>query len=166
MGIDRLTIGDKRPPPKELRPRMGTPGFQQTNVNDMKKGVESYKNVKNRKPLKYYVKRKVSEVKEAVRNGRYVQLCIDYGKFNDMAGKTGDPNFRGGHSVGVYGQKKKKDGTVMWLLWDPLDDSRRASIPQGARWVKRNILVQSMVAFGSGGSNNIWAGVFAGGKKK
>ena len=100
----------------------------------------------------------MESVKKAVARGAFVQLAIDYGKFNDMQKrKTGDPNFRGGHSVGVMGERKK-NGVVEWLMFDPLDDGRRSGIPKGPRWVKRGDLIAALKAFGTGGS--VYAGVF------
>ncbi len=165
MGIDRVTFGTKRPAPDELRKRMRTPGPQQTNIWDMQLGVQSYKGIKGRKPLKYYIKRKVSEVKAAVRRGKAVQVCIHYGKWNDIMPKTGDPSFRGGHSFLVQEERRRKDGTVLWLLFDPVDDGRRTAIPQGPRWVPRHKVIRAMVAFG-GSRDSIYAGVFAGGQKR
>ena len=165
MGMDAQTIGRLKPGPQELREKMGTPGPQQTNIWDMKQGVERYKGGSKWRPMRYYIKRTVADVKAAVRNGKPVQCCVHYGKLNDLLNKTGDPNFSGGHSVLVYQQKKRSsDGEIMWLFWDPLDDSRRSSIPQGPRWVPRWKVIQSMIAFG-GSSTSIYAGVFAGGGK-
>lgn len=165
MGIDAITQGQRRPAPQELRERMGTPGPQQTNIWDMKKGVESYKNVPGRKPLRYYIKRKLSELKQAAAAGKPIQLCIHYGVWNQQASKTGDPFFTGGHSVLIRGQRRK-GGRVQWLLFDPLDDSRRSSIAQGPRWVDRSKLIAAVLAFAGGNPNGIYVGVFAGGQKK
>lgn len=165
MGIDFLTKGDLVVGIADLRKRMGRPGPQPTNVQNAKTGVESYRKPKvNRKPLKYYIKTRISDLAPAVAKGKYAQLAIDYGKFNDLMFKTGDPNFRGGHSVGVLGQRKK-NGVVQWLLFDPLDDGRRSNIPKGPRWVPKWKLVRAMESF-AGGKNRCYAGVFSGGGKK
>lgn len=166
MAMDKQTKGRLKPGPQELRERMGTPGPVTTNVWDAKKGVESYKGGTKYKPMRYYIKRKVSEVSQAVRAGKPVQLAIHYGVFNDLARKTGDPNFRGGHSVMVCEQKVLKNGTVMWLLYDSLDDSRRSTIPQGPRWVKKSIIVAALKALAGGNPNAIFAGVIGGGQPK
>lgn len=164
MGIDYQTKGQVVPGITDIRKRMGRTGPDQSNVYDAAKCVESYKAIRGRKPLRYYIKSRVSDVEAAVKAGKYVQLCIDYGKFNDLMGKTGDPYFRGGHSVGVLGQRKK-NGVVQWLLFDPLDDQRRRGIPKGPRWVPKWKLKKALEAFG-GGAGRCYAGVFGGGQKR
>lgn len=166
MGMDKQTRGRLLPGPVELRKRMGSEGPVPTNVWDAKQGVESYKGGTKYRPMRYYIKRKVSDVKAAVRDGKPVQCAIDYGRFNDLMNKTGDPYFRGGHSVMVVEQKRWADGTIVWLLYDPLDDQRRSTIPQGPRWVPRSKVVAAMVALAGGNSNGIWAGVIGGGQKR
>jgi len=163
--MDGQTKGRLKPGPVELRKRMGTPGPQQTNIWDMQKGVESYGGGNKWRAMRYYIKRTTVDVKNAVRNGKKLQVCIHYGKWNDLMNKTGDPNFAGGHSVGIYGQKKWNDGTIVWLLWDPLDDARRSVIPAGPRWVPRWKVLGAMVAFG-GSPTSIYAGVIGGGQKR
>ena len=165
MMMDAKTKGRLKPGPVELREKMGTPGPQETNIWDMKKGVESYKGGNKYRPMRYYIKRTIADTKAAIRDGKPMQVCIHYGKWNDLLWKTGDPNFTGGHSIGVYRQKKLKSGTVMWLVWDPLDDARRSVTPAGPRWVKRAHVVAAMVAFG-GSSTSIYAGVISGGGAK
>jgi hypothetical protein len=134
-----------------------------TNIYDMKKGVESFR-PRGREPLRYYIKSRIADVKTAVQAGKYVQACIDYGTFNRLAGKTGDPNYRLGHSIGVKGQRSHM-GDIEWRIYDSLDDRRREGIPQGWRWVDRDIIVRSMEAF-AGGTGRCYAGVFGGGQKK
>lgn len=165
MMMDAQTKGRLKPGPTELREKMGTPGPQQTNVWDMKQGVESYGGGSKYEPMRYYIKRTVADTKAAIRAGKPMQVCIHYGKWNDVMNKTGDPYFTGGHSFGIYRQKKRKDGTVMWLLWDPLDDARRTVIAVGPRWVPRSKVIVAMIAFG-GSSTSIYAGVIGGGRKR
>ena len=165
MGVDYLTKGQKVPGITELRRRGNVPGPQPTNVQDAKLAVESYQKIKGRKPLRYYIKSRIADVKTAVAKGKFVQCAIDYGKFNDLMHRTGDPNFRGGHSIGILGQKTLKSGRVRWLLWDPLDDNRRGEIPQGPRWVDRWKVIRSMESF-AGGKGRCYAGVFGGGQKR
>lgn len=161
MGIDALTGGQVVPPIPEIRQRMSTEGNQTTNVYDAERGVESYDHIPGRQPLHYSVARDTGLVKDAIRNGRPVQLAIDYGDFN-RTGRTGDPNFRDGHSVLVKGQRTH-DGEVEWFLFDPLDDARRAGIPRGPRWVSRERLVSALEAFAPSG---IYAGIFTGGNRR
>jgi len=162
MGLDKLTEGELVPTIPALRKRMGTPGPVQTNVYDAREGVESYR-VKGRKPLRYTIRDRIADVKRAVAGGKYVQCCIDYGHFN-RSGRTGDPVFTGGHSIGVLGQRERQ-GEMWWLLWDPLDDARRAGIPQGPRWVPRDRIVSAMESF-AGAQGRAYAGVFTGGRKR
>jgi hypothetical protein len=166
MGMDKATKGRLKPHPPELRKRMGTPGPQTTNVYDAQQGVQSYKGGTKWRPMRYYIKRRVSDVKAAVRDGKPVQLAIHYGAFNDVMGRTGDPYFRGGHSIMVCEQKKWKDGTVVWLLYDSLDDQRRMTIPQGPRWVPRWKVIKALTALANGNPNAIWAGVIGGGQAR
>ena len=163
MGIDYQSKGKKVPTISTIRQKMGRPGAQQTNIYNARDCVDGMP-VPGRKPLRYFIKSRVGDVTAAVKGGKYVQLCIDYGKFNDLMGKTGDPNFRGGHSVGVLGQRTK-NGVVQWLLFDPLDDNRRSNIPQGPRWVPKWKLVRALEKFG-GGKGRCYAGVFGGGQKR
>jgi hypothetical protein len=159
MGIDHRTNRVVHIP--DLRRRMGTPGAQVTNVFDAKRGVESYR-FRGRKPLTYTIRTLLSEVRGAVASGRYVHIAIDYGKFNAMPGRTGDPNFRGGHSIGVWGQRRR-NGRVQWRIYDPLDDHRRPEIPQGPRWVNREKVTKAAEAFARG-NGRCYAGVFGGGQ--
>jgi hypothetical protein len=143
MAIDAATRGQLKLTVAQVRGRMGVPGPQPSNVDDAKRGVESVQG------LRYYRLRTVAKLRQAVASSRPVHLCIDYGTFNRLAGRTGDPRFAGGHSVLVLGQRKH-DGAVWWRLFDPLDDARRAGIPQGWRWVRRQHLLQAALDFGGG----------------
>lgn len=151
MGLFAITDGYLRPDIPDIRRRMGRIGPQQTNTSNAQQCVQSY-------GLQYFRKSDVESVKKAVANGKPVQLALDYGVLNDRLDKTGDPNFRGGHSVLVFGQKKASNGDILWRLYDPLDDGRRSGIPQGPRWVKRAALVAALKAFGT--SSGVYAGVF------
>lgn len=163
MGVDFQTKGEKVPRITTLRRRAGKSGPKPTSIYDAKKAIDGM-NVRNRKPLRYYIKSRIADVKTAVKAGKYVHVCIDYGKWNDLMRRTGDPLFRDGHSMGVLGQRTWK-GEVQWLLWEPLEDHRRANIPQGPRWVPREHVVKAMEAFG-GGAGRCYAGVFGGGGKR
>lgn len=160
MGVAALTHGELVPDIPEIRDRMGQGGNQTTNVFDAQEAVESFRHVPGRRPLHYAVLRTSGDVKAAVQHGRPVQLAISYGAFN-ASGKTGDPAFRGGHSVLVVGQRVK-DGEVQYRLLDPLDDARRAGIPQGPRFVARERLIHALEAFSPG---TVFAGSFTGGAR-
>jgi len=164
MGIDKLTEGQVVPTMVQMRKRMGTPGPVRTNVYDARDGVESYTRVKGRSPLRYVIRDRIEDVQAAVKRGRFVQLCIDYGEWNRLMPRTGDPNFTGGHSVGVCGQRTR-NGKVKWLLFDPLDDARRPEISgPGPRWVPRDKLIAAAEAFAQA-PGRCYAGVFFGGRR-
>ena len=165
--MDEQTNGRLKPGPQELRQRSNNQGCTTNTMWDLKVGVESYKGNEKWRPMKFYIKRKVSEVKAAVREGKPVVIAIDYGVFNNVMNKTGDPNFRGGHAVEISEQKRRPDDNeVMWLLYDSLDDQRRTSIPAGPRWVPRWKVIKAMLGLSRGNSNGIYAGVLAGGGKR
>ena len=163
VGIDFVSKGQKVPRITTIRKRMGRPGPQPTNIWNARDCVDGMV-VKGRKPLRYFIKSRIADVRTAVAKGKYVHACIDYGKFNALAARTGDPNFTGGHSVGILGQRTK-NGVVQWLLWDSLDDHRRPSIPAGPRWLRRETIIRSMEAF-AGGTGRCYAGVLGGGQKR
>jgi hypothetical protein len=140
---------------------MGKPGPQTTDVTDFARAVPTFR-VKGRAPLRYRILTTIAEVKQALREGRLVHLCIHYGVFNREAFRTGDPSFAGGHSVAILGHRIR-DGVAQVHLYDPLDDSRRQGIPQGPRWIARDHLVKAAEAF-AGARGRCWAGVFTGGR--
>lgn len=164
MGVDERTRGEKVPTVPAIRQRMGEQGPQTTSILDAQKAVESYRRIKGRKPLRYLVRWTVEGVKEAIGRGRMVQLAIDYGMFDRLMLRTGDPAFDGGHSVDVLGVRERH-GETWWLLWDPLDDARRAGIPQGPRWVPARKLIAALEAF-AGGAGRAQAGIFQGGQER
>lgn len=164
MGIDKLTEGQKVPGITEVRRRAGTPGPQTTSTADAQRCVESYERIRGRRPLRYFVRSHIEDVEVAIRRGRMVQLAIDYGTFKRLMRRTGDPAFTGGHSVDMLGERERR-GRTWWLLWDPLDDQRRAGIPQGPRWVPARHVMAAVEAFG-GGPGRCQAGLFAGGRPR
>ena len=170
MGLDQISRGQLIPSIPDIRQRMGKAGNQTTNTSDAERAVESWDDEMvafKRKPLRY--ERRQGEawlrlLDDALKGGAYAHLAIDYGVFNDRCKahgvRTGDPRFRGGHSVGIMGWKRDEKGTVFWRLWDPLDDARRPRvIPKGPRWVRRSILVAAWKAFGG------YFGIFRGGER-
>ena len=164
VGVDKLTEGEKVPRMPEMRQRMGTPGPQTTNVLDIKRGVESYKRPKGREPLRFLLRNSTAGLMKAARRGRGVQWCIDYGVWNRIMGRTGDPNFTGGHAVDTMGFRVR-NGEDWLLLYDSLDDKRRSEIPQGPRWVRARKVIAAAEAF-AGGNGRAQGGVFAGGQKR
>jgi hypothetical protein len=164
MGIDFLTKGRKRPGVWDLRRRGNVTGPVPTSVWDAKLAVESFDSIRGLTPLRYYIRRDIESVRRAVHNGKYVHVCVDYETMNKLMTRTGDPNFKGGHSIGVLGERKL-GGTVQWRIFDPLDDARRAEIPQGPRWVKRWKVIRAMEDFALG-EGRCYAGVFGGGRKR
>ena len=148
FGIDQLTRGQLRPTIVEIRERMGKEGPVTTNTTDAERCVESYDNEMSRidrRPLKYDRYRGGAfrrHLVDALKAGDFVQIAIDYGTFNRRLGfRTGDPNFVGspgrpaGHSVGGHGWRDRDTREPEMFLFDPLDDGRRAGIPDGPRWV-------------------------------
>jgi hypothetical protein len=163
MGVAARTEGELVPSVYTIRDRMDREGYQPTSVLDAERAVDGWRSP-GRRPLRYHVVDDIDDVDAAVEQGRYVHACIDYGRFNQLAGRTGDPGFSGGHSVGILGQRTRY-GELEWRLFDPLDDKRRPGIPQGPRWVRRSILVSAMESF-AGGRGKAWAGIFTGGQRR
>lgn len=156
MGVDARSKGRKRPGVRALRRRGGVTGPQATSIDDAHRALDGM-NIPGRTPLRYYRKRQATAAQKAVAAGKPVHLAIDYGKWNDVMRKdTGDPAFRGGHSVLVFGERRRGSG-IEWLLFDPLDDGRRKAIPRGPRWVLRKHVMAAARALGG-----IWAGVIGG----
>lgn len=119
---------------------MGRPGPTGTTLWNSQRAftqADAWLAERGRKPIRGYLKFTKKALKKAIVNKRIVAVAIDYGTFNDLMGRTGDPNYRGGHGVTVMGQKRWGRGTIVWLLHDSLDDERRPGIPKGYRWVPR-----------------------------
>lgn len=164
MGVDKVTHGEKVPTVPDIRKRMGESGPRPTSILDAQRAVESYVRIKGRKPLRYLVRWTIEGVRDAVRRGRMVQVAIDYGVFNRLMARTGDPGFTGGHSIDILGQRQRR-GRLWWLLWDALDDQRRPGIPKGPRWVPAVHIISAAEAF-AGGPGRAQAGVFSGGQER
>ena len=162
MGIDAQTRGVRRPGVGKLRRHAGAIGPRATTFLHARRAIDGMA-VPDRTRLRYYIRRRLADVRQAVRAGRPVHLGIDYGRFGDLMGGTvGDPAFRGGHSVLVCGQRQRR-GRVEWRLFDPLDDGRTPRTPKGPRWVPRAALTRAAVVLANGDPDRIWAGVFGGG---
>ena len=164
VGVDRLTHGEKIPKVPEMRHRMGTPGPQPTSILDAKKGVESYRRLRGRRPLRFLVRWTTEGLRQAIGNGRAADVAVHYGVWNRLMLRTGDPNFSGGHSFDIMGQRFRK-GKVWWLLIDSLDDGRRSGIAVGPRWVPRWKVIAAAEAF-AGGDGRVQSGIFAGGQRR
>lgn len=164
MGIDFQTRGQLVPGIRDIREEGGVVGPVPVSIRDMQRAVASYRTIRGRRPLQLFVKDYIGDVKAAMNAGKYVLLCIDYGRFNDLVGKSGDSAYRRGHMVGVVGERWH-DGHVEWLLFDALDDHRRPEVPRGPRWVKRMVLVESMEAYARR-EGRCWAGVMGGGQPR
>jgi hypothetical protein len=164
MGIDQVTRGQVVPSIVDIRKRMQKTGSKTTNTADAKRCVDSFKSIPGRRPLRYVRltgEAHLDVLDDAIKGGEYAHLAISYGVFNDkMDRKTGDPGFRKGHSVGVFGWKRDGKGIIWWRLWDPLDDRRRPGIPKGSRWVRKSALVAALKSYGS------YFGIIRGGEKE
>jgi len=160
MGVDFLTKGELVPTIRDLRDRANVEGPQPTSILDAQRAVESYVNIRGRRPLRYAPKSSVADVRTAVRAGRFVQCAIDYGKWNALLARTGDPDYGDGHSIGVLGFRMEEQ--PQWLTWDPLCDGRRDGIPRGPVWVFAWKVIDALEAFTPGAG--IQAGVFYGGQ--
>jgi len=169
MGVMSRLDNDWSPTIETIRRRMGRTGKQPTNVYNSEQAVDGWQPVKGRSPLRYYRRHSVQAVKDALRQGgekggKFVQVAIDYGTWRSLVKETGSTTFSGGHSIGLMGQKKWQDGTVVWLVFDPLEDGRRAGIKQGPVWRPRWKVIRAMEAF-SGRQGRCYAGIFGGGQK-
>jgi len=164
VGIDARTRGTAFYPVSFLRARGRVPGPQPTNIDDAKRAIDGLR-VQRRTPLRYFRRRTVAGVRKAVRRGFPVQLAISYRKWNTIVKHdSGDPAFRGGHSILIADQRDRGHG-VEWLIYDSLEDGRRKNIPRGPSWRRRRDVVAAAVALADGDRNRIWAGVIAGAKK-
>lgn len=164
VGVAAQTHGQRVPSVREIRIRAGTPGPQATSILDAKRAVDSYQRIKGRRPLTMLLRSTTVGLEEALKRGRMLQVAIDYGTFNRLMRRTGDPGFTGGHSVSVVGLRFRK-GRRWTLLYDSLDDRRRYGIPQGARWVPLNAITSSAEAF-AGEAGRVQSGLFSGGQER
>jgi hypothetical protein len=166
VGIDYLTQGALVPAIDEIRRRMQKPGPKTTSTYDAERCVDSYDSEMKRykrASLRYERvtgSKYLPRIEDAIGRGDYVHFAINYGKFNDlMRRRTGDPDYRKGHSVGVLGMRYRKGSGIQYLLWDSLDDHRNPSIPQGPRWVPKAAVIGAWKAFG------YYAGIMRGGER-
>lgn len=161
MGADARTTGKRKPGVRALRRRGHCTGPVPTSMDDAKRALDGL-SVPGRTPLRYYRKRKAADVKQAVRKGRPVHLAISYRKWNtSQKQETGDPAFSGAHSVLIFGERRRGHG-VEWLLFDPLEDGRRAAISRGPTWRLREHIMVAAIALAGGDRNRLYAGVIGG----
>jgi len=96
----------------------------------------------------------VGEVRAGLAAGYPLAVAVQYGTVNDLYFDelSGDPDFRGGHNVGVYGTEITTSNGAYWHYWcDPLNDGRRAkAIAKQVRMVKRPWLEKCMAAMPNG----------------
>jgi len=130
--------------------------------------ADAFMEARGRRPLKFYKVFKRRGVINAVQRGKFCQVSIDYGAWNSLVGRSGDPNYRGGHSIGVCGEKRWKDGTLVWLVFDSLEDNRRREIPRGPIWRPRwKVLNAAKVwADKTAPGAEVVCGIFGGGKER
>lgn len=149
MGADARSDGALRIGVRRLRRRAGATGPVPTSMDDAQRALDGLK-VPGRTPLRAWRKRSSEAIQEAVQRGHPVVLAIHYGRWNEvMAKDTGDPYFTGAHSVLVRRERRRPRAGVEWLLFDPLDDGRRAGIARGGRWVRRAKLMTAARALGA-----------------
>jgi hypothetical protein len=153
--IDNATRGRRDPGVDYLRRLGGRPGAQPTNVYNADQAFGQLGLVYQRKVGASWL-----EAIEALRSGRGVHLCIAYGVLNDLQpARSGDPNFSGGHSIYVEGlRRRRQDDRRVVLSFDSLYDGRRASIPEGPRWVLLGTLRRASQAF-AGRADTFWGGI-------
>lgn len=169
MGINSRTDNIRNPSIDVIRRRMGRPNGQATNVWNSEACVDGW-TFAGRKPLRYRRIHNIATVKDVQKAnadkdpGQFLQVAIDYGKWNELCSRTGSSTFSGGHSVGILGQKTWNDGTVVWLMFDPLEDKRRTGIPKGPKWRPRWKVIKAMESF-YGRTGKCYAGQFYGGGK-
>jgi hypothetical protein len=164
MGVDFQTRGEVVPSMEQIRERGNVEGPAMTGIRDAQRAIESYDSVRGRMPLRFFIKDHIADVKAAVDAGKFVVCCVSYRKFNELVGRSGDPNFDGNHMFGVLGERDEGDEPE-WLLFDALDDQRRSGIPAGPRWIKRSIIVKSLEAYARR-RGRCWAGVMGGGQRR
>jgi hypothetical protein len=140
-GVDWATEGAKVPTIADFRRRAGRPTGD-TNTEQLTKALVSYdtrSETNGRTDIKAYrkVMQPKSVLRDAITGGKYAVVQMDYGELNDRRPDlTGDPRFRGMHSIGVVGQRVR-EGSVEWRVYDSLADGRRAGIEKGPDWWPR-----------------------------
>ena len=170
-GFDYLTRGRFIPWVESIRVRMGRPGPTGTNLWDSQQAALTYDDAlarRGRNPIRVFLKFTKRAVKQAIRDKRIVVLAVDYGEWNRRMGKTGDPNYDGGHAIAVLGEKQWSDGTIVWRVYDSLEDNRRDAIPQGPKWRPRWKVLKAAEAWAlkTKPGAEVVAGVFRGGGKQ
>lgn len=91
-------------------------------------------------------------VVNALRDGAYVHLPVDYGVLADGGQvRVASPTFRGGHSVALVGYELNARGQVRTWLGDPLADGRRKGIPRGWRMTHASYLAAAAAAWAKDG---------------
>lgn len=130
-----------------VRILMDSPGYQTTNVRDVKACLDEYA------PARAWLNWSRAGVVRALKQGRGVSLSIDYGTANDLLGKTGQPGGQFGHQVFIVGRFKNSAGKWATVLYDSLDDGRRPGVahaPKG-RIVNLDRILRCAQSFAGGG---------------
>ena len=156
-GIDFARRSHDVPGIDRLRQWAGQPGAQTTNVYDADRVFE-------RMGLKYA--RKVNAewdvAVQALKSGKGLHLCVAYGVMTDLQrAKSGDKQFRGGHSIWVQEIRRTREGRRIVLDFDSLFDGRRSNIPEGPQWLRLSTLRAACAAF-AGHEGRFWGGIVVG----
>lgn len=151
--IDHATRGQDVPGIDRIRLLGRVPGPQMTNVFD---GSLVFDRLDLR--ARRVVNGDWDELTTALRRGAGVVLCISYGVLNDRnPWRSGDPNFRGGHSIYLQGIHRSRDRRLRTRSFDSLYDGRRAGIPEGPQWCRVGMLRAAAEAFA--GRPGKWWGI-------
>lgn len=151
MGLDYATRGALRPTVRDFRKRAGrTAGG--LNTAELERAVLSYDTPAETHGYSDLVCDRVlfgdwqADVQEALGNGHWVCLWINYGWLNDhYPSLSGDRVFRSTHCIGLLGFRRKS-GRFLTRAYDPTWDGRRPGIPKGPRWVPMGVYRQAAAA--------------------
>lgn len=136
------TWGQLVPSVANIRAKVGTP----TGGISMSQALQAYKAY----GVAATLTRAFTDITAGLQAGKAVHAAIGYGWVNQNAPQlSGDPNFSGGHGLGLYGWEAIAGHS--WVLWlDPLGDGRRAGIAKQICMAKQGQVAGAMAAFSSG----------------
>lgn len=169
-GFGYLTRDNAVPWVSLIRKWMEREGPTGTNLWDSQKAciaADDWLARQDRKRIRLYLKFRKRAVIKAIQAKRVVTLAIDYGEWNRLMGRTGDPNYKGGHAITVLGELRWTLGLV-WKVYDSLEDDRRPEIPQGPKWRPRWKVLRAAKVWAdkTAPTAEVVAGVYRGGGKK